>query len=283
MAKVGIDSFLLDCHTNDNMAEIEAAYGIKGFAVIVKLWQKIYSDKGYYCEWNERSPLLFLAQWFGGNSGADLNLIIEVVNHAIKIGIFNESMFNKYAVLTSERIQKQYFEVVKRRTEIKVINEYLLVSVGKNAVIVNINGENVCRNQKNVCRNSTSKVKESKVKESKDNSEVANYFQNATLNQTFLDYLSYKEEKSGPVSGIQISYILQELEQLGADDEEKIAIIKQSITKGWSKLYPLSRAKPKTKKVKFEQRKRTSKEFEDLEKKIMAVQDAKFDKIGRKS
>ena len=214
MAKAGIDSFLLDCHTNDNMAEIEAAYGIKGFAVIVKLWQKIYSDKGYYCEWNERSPLLFLAQWFGGNSGADLNLIIEVVNHAIKIGIFNESMFNKYAVLTSERIQKQYFEVVKRRTEIKVINEYLLVSVGKNAVIVNINGENVCRNQKNVCRNSTSKVKESKVKESKDNREVANYFQNTKLNQAFLDYLSYKEEKSGPVSGIQISYILQELEQL---------------------------------------------------------------------
>ena len=283
MAKAGIDSFLLDCHTNDNMAEIEAAYGIKGFAVIVKLWQKIYSDKGYYCEWNERSPLLFLAQWFGGNSGVDLNLIIEVVNHAIKIGIFNESMFNKYAVLTSERIQKQYFEVVKRRTEIKVINEYLLVSVGKNAVIVNINGENVCRNQKNVCRSSTSKVKESKVKESKDNREVANYYQNSKLNQAFLDYLSYKEENSGPVSGIQISYILQELEQLGADDEEKIAIIEQSITKGWSKLYPLSKSKPKTKKVKFEQRERTSKEFEDLEKKIMAVQDAKFNKIGRKS
>ena len=40
MAKVGIESFLLDCHTNDNMAEIEAAYGIKGFAVIVKLWQR---------------------------------------------------------------------------------------------------------------------------------------------------------------------------------------------------------------------------------------------------
>lgn len=283
MAKAGIDSFLLDCHTNDNMAEIEAAYGIKGFAVIVKLWQKIYSDKGYYCEWNERSPLLFLAQWFGGNSGVDLNLIIEVVNHAIKIGIFNESMFNKYAVLTSERIQKQYFDVVKRRTEIEVIDEYLLVSVGKNAVIVNINGENVCRNQKNVCRNSTSKVKESKVKESKDNREVANYFKNSKLNQAFLDYLSYTEEKSGPVSGIQISYILQELEQLGADDEEKIAIIEQSITKGWSKLYPLSKSKPKTKKVKFEQRERTSKEFEDLEKKIMAVQDAKFDKIGRKS
>lgn len=138
MAKVGIESFLLDCHTNDNMAEIEAAYGIKGFAVIVKLWQKIYSDKGYYCEWIERSPLLFLSQWFGGNSGVDLNLINQVVSHAIKIGIFNESMFNEYAILTSERIQRQYFDVVKRRTEIEVIDEYLLVSVANFKGNVNI-------------------------------------------------------------------------------------------------------------------------------------------------
>ena len=162
MAKVGIESFLLDCHTNDNMAEIEAAYGIKGFAVIVKLWQKIYSDKGYYCEWIERSPLLFLSQWFGGNSGVDLNLINQVVNHAIKIGIFNESMFSKYAILTSERIQRQYFDVVKRRTEIEVIDEYLLVSVANFKGNVNIIGKNVCRNKENVCKNSTSKVKESK-------------------------------------------------------------------------------------------------------------------------
>ena len=42
MAKVGLESFLLNCHTNDNLAEIEAIYGIKGFAVIVRLWQKIY-------------------------------------------------------------------------------------------------------------------------------------------------------------------------------------------------------------------------------------------------
>lgn len=51
VAKIGIPSFLLDCHTNDNMSEIEAEYRLKGFAVVVRLWQKIYSEKGYYCEW----------------------------------------------------------------------------------------------------------------------------------------------------------------------------------------------------------------------------------------
>lgn len=162
MAKEGIDSFLLDCHTNDNISEIEAEFGVKGFAVIVRLWQKIYSEKGYYCEWIERSPLLFLSNWFGGNSGVTVNLINEIVNRCLENGMFNKQIYEKYSVLTSERIQKQYFDVVKRREAIPVIEEYLLVSVDKIKGNVNKNAISVNKNEKNVCRNSTSKVKESK-------------------------------------------------------------------------------------------------------------------------
>lgn len=163
MAKVGMDSFLLDCRTNDNISEIEAEYGVKGFAVVVRLWQKIYCEKGYYCEWVERSPLLFLSNWFGGNSGVTISLINEIVSRCLKNGIFDTGMYEKYSILTSARIQKQYFDVVKRREEILVKKEYLLVSVGKIRGIVYENRISVCRNQKNVCRNDTSKVKESKV------------------------------------------------------------------------------------------------------------------------
>lgn len=162
MAKEGIDSFLLDCHTNDNISEIEAEFGVKGFAVIVRLWQKIYSEKGYYCEWIERSPLLFLSNWFGGNSGVTVNLINEIVNRCLENGIFSKQIYEKYSVLTSERIQKQYFDVVKRREAISVIEEYLVVSVDKIRANVNKNSIYVSNNEKNVCINSTSKVKESK-------------------------------------------------------------------------------------------------------------------------
>ena len=164
MAKEGIDSFLLNCHTNDNISEIEAEFGVKGFAVIVRLWQKIYSEKGYYCEWIERSPLLFLSNWFGGNSGVTVSLIDEIVNRCLKNGIFNRQIYEKYSVLTSERIQEQYFDVVKRRESIPVIEEYLLVSVDKIKGNVYKNSISVNKNKENVYRNSTSKVKESKVK-----------------------------------------------------------------------------------------------------------------------
>lgn len=167
MAKIGIDSFLLDCRTNDNISEIEAEFGVKGFAVVVRLWQKIYSEKGYYCEWVERSPLLFLSNWFGGGSGVTVSLITNIVKRCLQNGVFDAGMYEKYSILTSARIQKQYFDVAKRREEILVKKEYLLVSVEKFKGITYENEKNVCRNGKNVCRNSTSKVKESKVKEDK--------------------------------------------------------------------------------------------------------------------
>ena len=250
MAKVGIESFLLDCHTNDNMAEIEAAYGIKGFAVIVKLWQKIYSDKGYYCEWIERSPLLFLSQWFGGNSGVDLSLINQVVSHAIKIGIFNESMFNEYAILTSERIQRQYFDVVKRRTEIEVIDEYLLVSVANFKGNVNII-------EKNVCRNSTSKVN--------------TYFDSKKVNDAFAAYLAMRE-RSAPVPGSKIVNLIEQLNTFkdkGCSDDELVEIVKEATSKGWMNFYKSDKKKPEQSKANFTERNYSKDDMESLERKLL--------------
>ena len=97
----------------------------------MRLWQKIYCEKGYYCEWIKRSPLLFLSNWFGGNSGVTISLINEIVDRCLNNGIFDGQMYKKYSILTSARIQEQYFDVVKRREGIPVIQEYLLVSVDK--------------------------------------------------------------------------------------------------------------------------------------------------------
>lgn len=164
MAKEGIPSFLLDCRTNDNISEIEAEYGVKGFAVVVRLWQKIYAEKGYYCEWIERSPLLFLSNWFGGNSGVTVSLINEIVNRCLNNGIFHAGMYEDCSILTSARIQEQYFDAVKRRKEILVKKQYLLVSVDKIEGVVCENDVSVCRNQKNVCINDIREVKGSKGK-----------------------------------------------------------------------------------------------------------------------
>ncbi len=194
--KEGLDYFELDCRLNQKFKLIEAEFGLKGFALIVKLWQQIYSQHGYYCEFSKDDKLLFLSE-LGGNSGADENLIDQVVTASIRRGIFSEDLYEKYQILTSRRIQEQYFNAVSRREIVEVEKAYLLLEVGNFSNIVYRNEENVDRNEENVDRNT--QRKEKKRKEEKRKEEESKYETSCTNNNTSSDshllvYVDTKEE-----------------------------------------------------------------------------------------
>lgn len=168
MAKSGLDYFPLACSFEDKVELIEAEFGLRGLAIIVKLYQRIYGEFGYYCEWNDEVALLFSRKACGLAEGD--NVVSEVIKATIKRDIFDRDMFLKYGILTSVGIQKRYFEAAKRRNEIEVEKSYLLLSASQIPKNVHIIQKNVYRNEKNVCRNQQSKVKESK---GNNNSSVA--------------------------------------------------------------------------------------------------------------
>ena len=60
--KSGLEFFPLDCEIDDKLELIEAEFGITGFGVVVKLWQRIYGRQGYYIEWTNEVALLFSKQ-----------------------------------------------------------------------------------------------------------------------------------------------------------------------------------------------------------------------------
>lgn len=185
--KVGLDYFELDCHMDEKVELIEAEYGLKGFAIIVKLYQSIYSGFGYYCEWTPDISVLW-ARRMGVSHGVDSmndsgnldfvddktcalpgfpnNLINNVVAASIRRNIFSEELFSKYRILTSSGIQKRYLNAVSRREKVELKKEYLLISVDKNMKNVVINSITADRNPVNVDGNTQSKVKKSKVKKS---------------------------------------------------------------------------------------------------------------------
>lgn len=148
--------FPLDCVFNDAMKLLEAEFGLTAFAVVVKLWQKIYSGRGYYCEWTKEVALVFSRE-----IGVGANVVSEILQSAFKRGIFDRDLFDKYSILTSDGIQKRYFEAVKRRKQILVDERFLLVPVAQNGINVCNNEVNVYNNGVNVCNNSQSKVNES--------------------------------------------------------------------------------------------------------------------------
>lgn len=149
--KVGLDYFELDCQLEEKVRLIQAEFGLKGFAIVVKLYQKIYGEFGYYCEWNEDSLLLFMSE-NGVSSRDEKNLITEIVAACIRRNIFSEEIFVKYGVLTSVGVQRRYLKATSRRESVSMKKEYLLLSDGKincNVDIiedsVNIIGDNECR------------------------------------------------------------------------------------------------------------------------------------------
>lgn len=156
----GINYFPLNVHLDDKFELIEAEFGLKGFAIVVKLFQKIYGQQGYYCEWTEDVALLF-----GKNVGLGGDAVSEIVRAAIKRGIFDSELYDKYQILTSRGIQERYFEAVSRRKEVEVRKEYLLIKVDQIYKNVRILNENVNNSSKNVNISEQKKVEESKVKE----------------------------------------------------------------------------------------------------------------------
>lgn len=156
----GINYFPLNVHLDDKFELIEAEFGLKGFAIVVKLFQKIYGQQGYYCEWTEDVALLF-----GKNVGLGGDAVSEIVRAAIKRDIFDSELYDKYQILTSRGIQERYFEAVSRRKEVEVRKEYLLIKVDQIYKNVRILNENVSISSKNVNISEQKKVEESKVKE----------------------------------------------------------------------------------------------------------------------
>ena len=129
--KSGIDYFPLDVTLDEKFELIEAEFGLTGFGVVVKLLQRIYGGQGYYVEWTNEVALLFAKRIGLGGS-----VVSEIVEASIKRGIFDKDLFDKYHVLTSEGIQKRYFEAVSRRKKVEVEKAYLLLrntQVFKNA------------------------------------------------------------------------------------------------------------------------------------------------------
>lgn len=163
--KEGLDYFPLDTEMDDKVKLIDAKFGVAGFGVLIKLWQIIY-DNGYYIKWTEKELLLYKTR-----INADINLINDVINECLRWGIFNNELYKKYSILTSSGIQKRYFEAVKRRTEITLVNEFITASLPENykPAIKVIPAVIVCKNSKNADDNSQSKEKKSKEKKNINN------------------------------------------------------------------------------------------------------------------
>ncbi|HFL0060137.1 Lin1244/Lin1753 domain-containing protein [Listeria monocytogenes] len=171
--KEGLDYFPLDVDADydDKFQLIETLHGPTGFAIMIKLFMKIYSQNFFY-KWTETEQILFAKR-----VNVDINTLKTVVNDCIKYDLFDNNLFNEFQILTSLGIQERYFTAIGRRKKQIVVLEYLLLDRSEvtnlcpKIVFTNINGVNDDINTEQEGLMSTlstqTKVKESKVNKSK--------------------------------------------------------------------------------------------------------------------
>ncbi|WP_280219497.1 DUF4373 domain-containing protein [Bacteroides fragilis] len=157
------------------MEVIEAKYGIKGSAIVLKLLCKIYKE-GYFIHWDEEQCLIFANKAGREVQAAEVQGIIEIL--FIK-GILDRNSYLENGILTSANIQKIWMEATKRRKRDLKALPYLLVNdltqqeteapEGENVTISQGNVvHDVTVNAKNACNSGQSKVKENKAEENKE-------------------------------------------------------------------------------------------------------------------
>lgn len=141
--KEGLDYFPLDVDIDqdDKIALIEAKHGMLGFAIVIKLFMKIYKNS-YFYDWTEKEQLLFSRA-----VSVDINSINAIINDCIKWDVFSKEMYEKYSILTSRGIQRRYLEATTRRKKVVLEGKYLLLeeetlSSYKNVYIKPINVDN---------------------------------------------------------------------------------------------------------------------------------------------
>ena len=161
--KQGLDYYPLDVGflQDVKIRRIMRACGIQSIPVLISLLANIYRNDGYFLRWSPDMSFL-IADELGVSEGA----VTATVDKAVQVDFFNANMYECYGVLTSEGIQSRFFEAASRRREVRYDARFLLINVNVYKNLVNVDNNPV-----NVDDNPQSKVKESKVKESKEDGE----------------------------------------------------------------------------------------------------------------
>ncbi|WP_279195165.1 DUF4373 domain-containing protein [Holdemania massiliensis] len=235
--KKGLDYFPLDVVLDTKLSLIKAEFGLLGFGIVIRLFQYIYAENGYYMEWSQDVALMFAS-----NEQVGVNVVSEVINACLKRGIFDQNKFKEFGILTSNDIQERYLEATNRRIGEKICDEYAVLNAHKKQVNDDINGINVNKKEENVSRKYTkeSKVNKSKVKEEKTyGSVIADYTLNSELRTALQNFVAMRNKMKGfTINALELG--LKKLNTLSNDDLTKIDIVNQSVERSWKSFFPIS-------------------------------------------
>lgn len=246
--KEGIDYFPfdIDFFSDPKIKILKARYGVDGVAVYIYLLCEIYRS-GYYIRFNDDSAYII-----SDDLKMSSDKVMQVLKFLLERSLFDNILFQSDAVLTSAGIQRRFQLAVKERAKKNPIEieGFWLLPEEKTEPFIKVNsslnnsGNNKDNSGKNPSNSREVSLKESKVKESKVNKtkEIKEriFVSEENLNKAILRFMEHRKSLKKPMDDGAVSLLIEELEKIGKDTDERIAILNKSVMNGWIGIFPLN-------------------------------------------
>ena len=249
----------VDIFENDTkIDELLDAQGWNGFSIYFYLCQRAYASEGYFYRWSYANAAT-TARRMGGGIGSEA--VKQAVAVCLQIGLFDKRLFELGGVLTSKGIQRCYAQAIQGRRS-KTVNKDIWLLEEKETKGFGIVLENSDLQPANAdlqgansdlqpANAPNSKVKESRVKESKGVGKAAappkppktptaqqmiqeKEFPPA-LEEAVMDWVQYKIEKRQGYKATGLRNLLSQIEdkvrQFG--DKPVVDVIRESMANNY--------------------------------------------------
>jgi hypothetical protein len=252
--KTGLDFFPIDVDllSDDKLTIYQADYGNRGLGVLLRLLSEIYRN-GYQLPWSEREQKRFALRCY-----EPIGDVVAMVETLINEGFFDSSLARSEApILTSAGIQKRWKLASCRRANNSIPNAHNLIAFEdvnagnvlsgrrksggqmqtKEAAIADILPTSCEQYVDNMLAvKAQSKVKESRVKESKEKKEAVPLVFPESLDtpdhrNAWAEFLDHKRRIRKPYKSIESQN--EQLRRWSARPNEFIAAIRDTIANEW--------------------------------------------------
>lgn len=238
--KQGIDYFPLDCDffSDRKVKILKARYGADGITLYLYLLCEIYKN-GYYIPVDDDFYYIV-----ADDLGMSQDKVKQVLTFLLERSMLDKQLFQSDAVLTSAGIQRRFQLAVAERAKknpVKADGFWLLKKEETKPFIKVTHFEDFSQKNDVFPGKNESYPRERSLKESKVNKYI--YYSNPELEESFRRYIGMRNSgQRTPLSKEQIDVLKKELDRIGKDDPERIAICDKAFASGWKSFYPIRKS-----------------------------------------
>lgn len=238
--KKGLDYFPKDVDYYDDfkVMDLMNEYGPLGQTIYDVVLCMVYHE-GYFMEIPSMEHLAIkVIKTIGNRWIKKKDFVLQVIHYCADIGLFDKTLLNQN-VITSAGIQRRYNEVTVRN-KVDKSKYWLIDKSGQPLLNAHKNPISVAEKRIDVAE---IQIDDAEIQQNKRKVNNYIYYSNPELEESFRRYIGMRNSgQRTPLSKEQIDVLKKELDRIGKDDPERIAICDKAFASGWKSFYPIRKS-----------------------------------------